>query len=133
LLVESIRRGRFSARSIGGEICQFDLWEPQDDLAVGHGQTRKGWVVIAYLGYSRAGAGALTFSKQTEDLLFGIRRCLWSVDTGWLATYAKPQAKAEALHGHGTMADMSYPDATRMNSLLTEICKERGGVLAAIG
>ena len=62
-----------------GEICQFDLWEPQDEIAVGHGQTRKGWVVIACLGYSRAGAGALIFSKQTEDLLFGIRRCLWSL------------------------------------------------------
>ena len=62
-----------------GEICQFDLWEPKAEIAVGHGQTRKGWVVIACLGYSRAGAGAVIFSKQTEDLLFGIRRCLWSL------------------------------------------------------
>jgi transposase len=62
-----------------GEICQFDLWEPAAEIPVGHGQTRKGWVVMACLGYSRAGAGALIFSKQTEDLLFGIRRCLWSL------------------------------------------------------
>ena len=62
-----------------GEICQFDLWEPKGEIAVGHGQTRRGWVVIACSGYSRAGAGALVFSKQTEDLLFGIRRCLWSL------------------------------------------------------
>jgi transposase len=62
-----------------GEICQFDLWEPKAEIPVGHGQTRRGWVVIACLGYSRAGAGALIFSKQTEDLLFGIRRCLWSL------------------------------------------------------
>jgi transposase len=54
-----------------GEICQFDLWEPKGEIAVGHGQTRKGWVVIGCLGYSRAGAGALVFSKQTGDLLFG--------------------------------------------------------------
>jgi hypothetical protein len=60
-------------------ICQFDLWEPAEEIPVGHGQTRRGWVVIACLGYSRAGAGALVFSKQTEDLLFGIRRCLWSL------------------------------------------------------
>jgi hypothetical protein len=33
--------------------------------------------VIACLGYSRAGAGALVFSKEIPDLLFGIRRCLW--------------------------------------------------------
>jgi transposase len=62
-----------------GEICQFDLWEPRAEIAVGHGQTRQGWVVVACLGYSRAGAGALIFSKQTPDLLFGIRRCLWSL------------------------------------------------------
>jgi transposase len=60
-----------------GEICQFDLWEPAEEIAVGHGQTRRGWVVLGCLGYSRAGAGALIFSKETPDLLFGIRRCLW--------------------------------------------------------
>jgi transposase len=62
-----------------GEICQFDLWEPKDEVPVGHGQTRKAFVVVACLGYSRAGTGALIFSKQTPDLLFGIRRCLWSL------------------------------------------------------
>ena len=62
-----------------GEICQFDLWEPKAEIPVGHGQTRQGWVVVACLGYSRAGAGALIFSKQTSDLLAGIRRCLWSL------------------------------------------------------
>jgi transposase len=62
-----------------GEICQFDLWEPRAEIPVGHGQTRKGYVVIACLGYSRAGAGALIFSKKAPDLLFGIRRCLWSL------------------------------------------------------
>lgn len=62
-----------------GEICQFDLWEPRSEVPVGHGQTRRAWVVVACLGYSRAGAGALIFSTQTADLLFGIRRCLWSL------------------------------------------------------
>jgi transposase len=62
-----------------GEIGQFDLWEPREEVAVGHGQTRRAYVVVACLGYSRAGAGALIFSKQTEDLLFGIGRCLWSL------------------------------------------------------
>jgi transposase len=60
-----------------GEVCQFDLWEPSAEVPVGHGQTRRGWVVIACLGFSRAGAGALIFSKQTPDLLAGIARCLW--------------------------------------------------------
>jgi transposase len=62
-----------------GEICQFDLWEPKAEIPVGHGQTRRAWVVVACLGYSRAGAGALVFSKQIPELLFGIRRCLWSL------------------------------------------------------
>jgi hypothetical protein len=34
---------------------------------------------IACLGYSRAGAGTLIFSTRIPDLLFGIRRCLWSL------------------------------------------------------
>jgi transposase len=61
-----------------GEICQFDVWEPSAPIPVGHGQLRQGFVVVACLGYSRAGAGTLVFSKQTEDLLSGMARCLWS-------------------------------------------------------
>jgi transposase len=60
-----------------GEICQFDLWEPSRPIPVGHGQERRGWVVVACLGYSRAGVGALIFSKRAEDVLWGVARCLW--------------------------------------------------------
>ncbi len=59
-----------------GEICQFDLWEPREEIPVGHGQTRRGWVVTSALGYSRAGAGALIFAKQAPDILWGMGRCL---------------------------------------------------------
>ena len=59
-----------------GELLQFDLWEPRTEIPVGHGQTRRGWVVTAELGWSRALAGALVFSKQAPDLLFGMARCL---------------------------------------------------------
>jgi transposase len=62
-----------------GEICQFDLWEPSRPVPVGHGQERRGYVVVACLGYSRAGAGALVFSKQAHDLLWGVARCLWAL------------------------------------------------------
>ena len=31
------------------------------------------------LGYSRAGAGALVFSKEAPDVLWGMARCLWSL------------------------------------------------------
>ena len=61
-----------------GEICQWDLWEPSEPVPVGHGQSRRGWVVVACLGYSRAGAGALVFSKEAPDVLWGMTRCLWS-------------------------------------------------------
>jgi transposase len=59
-----------------GEICQLDLWEPSREIPVGHGQTRRGFVVMAALGYSRAGAGTLVFSKELPDLLFGMNGCL---------------------------------------------------------
>ena len=81
-----------------GEICQFDLWEPKREIPVGYGQTRQGWVVVACLGYSRASAGALVFSKQTPDLLAGMRRCIWSLG-------ALPQLlvwdRQAGIHGHG--------------------------------
>lgn len=62
-----------------GEVCQWDLWEPSEPVPVGHGQTRRGWVVVCCLGYSRAGSGALIFSKRAPDVLWGMSRCLWSI------------------------------------------------------
>ena len=59
-----------------GEICQFDIWRPGKEIPVGHGQTRKGYVVVCCLGYSRVGAGALVFSKEAADLNWGMARCL---------------------------------------------------------
>jgi hypothetical protein len=87
-----------------GEVCQFDVWEPKAEVPVGQGQTRRAWVVVACLGYSRAGAGALVFSKQTPDLLAGIARCLWSLG-------ALPQTlvwdRQAGIHGHGGRARSS--------------------------
>jgi transposase len=59
-----------------GELLQFDLFEPRAEIPVGHGQTRRGYVVTCELGFSRAAAGALVFSKQFQDLLWGMDRCL---------------------------------------------------------
>ncbi len=59
-----------------GELCQFDLCEPREEIPVGHGQTRRGWIVTAELPYSRAFAGALIFSKQFCDIAWGMTRCL---------------------------------------------------------
>ncbi len=75
------RAARTTQRTIyrPGEICQFDVWQPKRPVPVGYGLTRPGWVVVACLGYSRAGAGALVFSKERPDLLAGIGRCLWQL------------------------------------------------------
>ena len=62
-----------------GEVCHFDLWHTSSPVAVGHGQTPQRYVVVAALGYSRAGAGALVFSPQAGDVLWGTARCLWSL------------------------------------------------------
>jgi len=59
-----------------GELCQFDLCEPRSEIPVGHGQSRRGWIVTAELPYSRAFAGALVFSKQFSDIAWGMSRCL---------------------------------------------------------
>jgi len=59
-----------------GELVQCDLWEPREPVPVGHGQVRRGWVVTAELCWSRLIAGALVFSKQAPDILWGLGRCL---------------------------------------------------------
>ena len=76
-------RPRFQARRTlqrtvyrPGELVQCDLWEPREPVPVGHGQTRRGWVVTAELCWSRVIAGALIFSKGAPDILWGLGRCL---------------------------------------------------------
>jgi transposase len=59
-----------------GELAQCDLWEPRELISVGHGQTRRGWVVTCELCWSRVLAGALIFSKEAPDILWGLGRCL---------------------------------------------------------
>ena len=59
-----------------GELVQCDLWEPRELIPVGHGQLRRGWVVTTELCWSRVIAGALVFSKEAPDLLWGMARCL---------------------------------------------------------
>src|SRR3954451_8080821 len=63
-------------RSRPGELAQFDLCEPRSEVAVGWGQTRRGYIVTCELPYSRAFAGTLVFSKEFSDIAFGMSRCL---------------------------------------------------------
>jgi len=59
-----------------GELVQCDLWEPKAPIPVGHGQTRRGYVVTAEVCWSRVIQGAVIFSKQAPDILWGLGRCL---------------------------------------------------------
>jgi transposase len=59
-----------------GELVQCDLWEPRDHVPVGHGQHRRAYVVTAEVCWSRVIAGALIFSKEAPDILWGLGRCL---------------------------------------------------------
>ena len=61
---------------IPGELAQCDLWEPREEIPVGFGQHRRGYVVTCVLGYSKVGAGTLIFSKEAPDILAGLLRCL---------------------------------------------------------
>ena len=61
---------------VPGELAQFDLFEPREPVAVGHGQSRRGWVVTCELCFSRVLAGTLVFSKEAPDILWGVSRCL---------------------------------------------------------
>ncbi len=42
---------RTSYRS--GELDRFDLWQPDADIALGHGQSAKWWVIVGVSGFSR--------------------------------------------------------------------------------
>lgn len=64
-----VLRWRFSGRSIDRELLQCDPWEPRGHVAVGHGQTRRGWMVTCEVRWSRAIGGTLIFSKQGPDIL----------------------------------------------------------------
>lgn len=59
-----------------GELAQFDLTEPRREVPVGHGQTRRGYLVTCKFPFSRALAGALVFSKEFSDIAWGMSRCL---------------------------------------------------------
>ena len=59
-----------------GEICQFDLWQTEPRDPGRPEQPGSAMSCSAALGYSRVGAGALIFSKEAVDILWGMARCV---------------------------------------------------------
>ena len=68
----TFQRDDLSAGGVGA-VRSVGAREP---VPVGHGQTRRGWVVTAEVCWSRVVAGALIFSKEASDILWGLGRCL---------------------------------------------------------
>src|SRR5687768_12454962 len=117
-----------------GQVCQFDLWEPSNKVPVGAVEHRRAWVVVACLGYSRAGAGALIFSKQTPDLLWGIARCLWQLgglpgtlvwdrQAGLCAPGGQPTSEFAALCGQLRVGGISVGAVIRRPRAPSSVCR----------
>ena len=59
-----------------GELLQFDLWQPRP-RDPGWARPDPAWLGRRRgLGFSRAGAGTLIFSKEAPDILAGLWRCI---------------------------------------------------------
>ncbi len=69
----TFQRTRLPPRRAG---CSSTSASRGREIPVGHGQTRRGYVVTCELPYSRAFAGALVFSKEFADIAWGMSRCL---------------------------------------------------------
>jgi transposase len=54
-----------------GELAQFDLWQPDVEIPLGHGQADKLWVIAGVLGFSRFCGGWMIPTRQAHDVLAG--------------------------------------------------------------
>lgn len=54
-----------------GELAQFDLWQPDVDIPLGHGQVDKLWVIAGVSGFSRFIGGWMIPTRQAHDVLSG--------------------------------------------------------------
>jgi transposase len=54
-----------------GELAQFDLWQPDVDIPLGHGQVDKLWVIAGVSGFSRFIGGWMIPTRQAHDVLLG--------------------------------------------------------------
>jgi hypothetical protein len=59
-----------------GELAQFDLWQPDVAIPVGHGQTERLWVVVGVACFSRFAGAWMVPSRQGHDVLGGHLRVL---------------------------------------------------------
>lgn len=55
-----------------GELAQFDLWQPDVEIPVGYGQTKKLWTVVGVSGFSRLIGALMVPSRAAHDVLAGM-------------------------------------------------------------
>ncbi|MDQ6798109.1 MAG: IS21 family transposase [Actinomycetota bacterium] len=54
-----------------GELAQFDLWQPDTEIPLGHGQVAKLWVIVGVCGFSRFIGAWMIPSRAAHDVLGG--------------------------------------------------------------
>ncbi len=54
-----------------GELAQFDLWQPDAEIPLGHGQAAKLWVIVGVAGFSRFIGAWMIPSRAAHDVLGG--------------------------------------------------------------
>jgi transposase len=54
-----------------GELAQFDLWQPDVEIPLGHGQAAKCWVIVGVCGFSRFLGAWMIPSRRAHDVLGG--------------------------------------------------------------
>lgn len=59
-----------------GELAQWDLWQPDHTIPVGHGQAVKLWVVVGVCGFSRLIGAWMIPSRAAHDVLGGMNQVL---------------------------------------------------------
>ena len=59
-----------------GELAQFDLWQPDALIPLGHGQADKLWVIVGALGFSKFLAGWMIPSRAAHDVMGGHLRVI---------------------------------------------------------
>ncbi len=90
-----------------GELAQWDLWFPPDDVPLEAGQVARPPVIVGLCGYSRMMVGKMIPSREAHDILSGHLACL-------LALGAVPRAgvydnECALVSRHGGKANLSDP------------------------
>ena len=80
-----------------GELAQWDLWFPDYDIPVGHGQTARLPVLVGVSGYSRWILADMIASKESSDCWAATCACSSSSGPcpGWGSMTASPPSRCD--------------------------------------